>query len=317
MSKGKSSRRPRGAAADVVDPQEQAAPEQTDAAQDASAPGDVDAGGAEAQADSHAAAEAAVQGHPEAEVEASAAQVAEPVESVDAQALAELAPRVEAALLSTDRALPSARLCELFNKLTTKRLTQVIDELNRQYAATGRSFRIEQVAGGWQVLTLPQFGDVLNNLHRSRAQSKLSPAAMETLAIIAYRQPILRAEIEAVRGVACGEVLRSLMERRLVKIVGRSDELGRPMLYGTTNGFLEVFGLASLKDLPKAEELRQPARKLPSEAAKEATDAEGKADAEAPSGDAAVVASEGAAGEAVAEGAAKKREAAPSRESNA
>ena len=94
----------------------------------------------------------------------------------------------------------------------------------------------------------------MEQLHKTRAASKLSPAAMETLAIIAYKQPILRVQIEAIRGVASGEVVRSLMERRLVKIVGRSDEIGRPMLYGTTKTFLETFGLSSLKDLPKAED---------------------------------------------------------------
>jgi segregation and condensation protein B len=85
--------------------------------------------------------------------------------------------------------------------------------------------------------------------------SRLTPAALETLAIIAYRQPVLRADLEAIRGVACGEVLRGLLERRLVRIVGRAEELGRPMLYGTTKEFLQIFGLGSLKDLPKSEDL--------------------------------------------------------------
>ena len=88
--------------------------------------------------------------------------------------------------------------------------------------------------------------------------NKLSPAAMETLAIIAYKQPVIRVDIEAIRGVAVGEVIRSLMYKGLVKIVGRAEILGRPMLYGTTRKFLEVFGLNSLKDLPKAEELKKP-----------------------------------------------------------
>jgi len=91
-----------------------------------------------------------------------------------------------------------------------------------------------------------------------RDAGKLSPAALETLAIIAYKQPIIRADIEAVRGVAAGEVIRGLMYKGLVKIVGRAEVLGRPMLYGTTKKFLEVFGLNSLKDLPKIEELKRP-----------------------------------------------------------
>ena len=91
-------------------------------------------------------------------------------------------------------------------------------------------------------------------MHRSRASTRLSKPALETLAIIAYRQPITRAELEAIRGVACGEVVRSLMERKMVKITGRAEELGRPMLYGTTRQFLDTFGLSSVKDLPKPEE---------------------------------------------------------------
>ncbi len=103
---------------------------------------------------------------------------------------------------------------------------------------------------------LAKFGSVLSELHKTREQTRLSPAALETLAIIAYKQPIIRAQIEAIRGVACGEVLRSLIERHFIKIVGRAEELGRPILYGTTKTFLEVFGLASLDDLPKAEEFK-------------------------------------------------------------
>lgn len=130
-----------------------------------------------------------------------------------------------------------------------------IGRLNAGYEATGRAFRIVQVAGGHQVMTQPEHGDVLARLRGDRQMSRLTPAALETLAIIAYRQPVLRADLEAIRGVACGEVLRGLLERRLVRIVGRAEELGRPMLYGTTKEFLQIFGLGSLKDLPKSEDL--------------------------------------------------------------
>jgi segregation and condensation protein B len=130
-----------------------------------------------------------------------------------------------------------------------------IGRLNAGYEETGRAFRIVQVAGGHQVMTQPEHGDVLARLRGDRQMSRLTPAALETLAIIAYRQPVLRADLEAIRGVACGEVLRGLLERRLVRIVGRAEELGRPMLYGTTKEFLQIFGLGSLKDLPKSEDL--------------------------------------------------------------
>ncbi|MEO1237671.1 MAG: SMC-Scp complex subunit ScpB [Planctomycetota bacterium] len=176
---------------------------------------------------------------------------------VDVEAIA---PKVEAALLTSERALSSGKIAEALGldfPGASKPVNEAIGVLNEAYAATGRAFRIEQVAGGWRVMTLPEHADVLSALHRSKAQSKLSPAAMETLAIVAYKQPVLRADLESIRGVACGETLRSLMERHLVKIVGRAEEIGRPMLYGTTKQFLELFGLASLKDLPDPAELRQ------------------------------------------------------------
>lgn len=173
---------------------------------------------------------------------------------------AELAALVEAALMATDRPLPAPRLGEVVappgKKVGAKALGKAVAQLNTDYEQTGRSFRIEQLAGGWQIMTLPKYAAVAAALNRTKAQTRLSPAAMETLAIIAYKQPVLKAAIEAIRGVASGEVIRSLMERKLVKIVGRAEELGRPMLYGTTKSFLELFGLGSLKDLPKAEELK-------------------------------------------------------------
>jgi segregation and condensation protein B len=103
-------------------------------------------------------------------------------------------------------------------------------------------------------MTLPEFAEVVGAFHKERASAKLSKAAIETLSVIAYRQPITRADLEAIRGVACGEVLRTLIDKRLVTIAGRAEELGRPMLYGTTKEFLDNFGLASLKDLPPSSE---------------------------------------------------------------
>jgi segregation and condensation protein B len=170
-----------------------------------------------------------------------------------------LSARVEALLISADRPLGEARISALLalpGKGTAKQVGQVIEELNGDYEQTGRSFRIERLAGGWRILTLPDFGELLGRLHVDRQQSRLSQAALETLAIIAYRQPVMRAEIEAIRGVACGEVLRGLLERRMVKVVGRAEEIGRPMLYGTTKEFLKVFGLSGTEDLPAIEGTR-------------------------------------------------------------
>lgn len=163
--------------------------------------------------------------------------------------------RIEAVLLSTDRPQTVAKLAQWVGPVRVKTIHQAIERLNQLYIDTNRSFRIEQVARGWQIMTQPEFSDLLATVHKSKAASRLTPAALEALAIIAYQQPILRAQVEAIRGVASGEVIRGLMERRLVKIVGRAEEPGRPMLYGTTGQFLEVFGLASTKDLPQVEQL--------------------------------------------------------------
>lgn len=180
---------------------------------------------------------------------------------------ADLPGVVEAVLMTLDRPMPAAKLAEALAETPLKPDAKAIDaavrSLNKDYDRTGRSFRIEQVAGGYRIMTRPRFASALAAFHRSRSTGRLSRAAIETLAIIAYRQPITRAELEAIRGVACGEVLRSLLERRMIQIAGRAEEVGRPMLYGTTRQFLDTFGLASLKDLPASGELRpvEPAAK--------------------------------------------------------
>ena len=166
---------------------------------------------------------------------------------------------IEAILFASDEPLSADRLVNIaeFNG-GVKQVKKCIEILNQQCQQSGRAFRIEEIAGGFQMMTLPEYNNWLKNLLRQRADNKLSPAALETLAIIAYKQPIIRADIESIRGVACGEMVRSLMYKGLVKIVGKAEVLGRPLLYGTTKKFLEVFGLSDLKDLPKAEELKQP-----------------------------------------------------------
>lgn len=135
-------------------------------------------------------------------------------------------------------------------------IDQAVAILNDAYAQSGRSFRIEQVAGGFRVMTLPAHAAVVAAIHGQRVNARLTKAAVESLAIIAYKQPITRAQLEAIRGVACGEVLKSLMDRRLVTVKGRAEELGRPILYGTTKQFLDHFGLASISDLPTLTELK-------------------------------------------------------------
>ena len=166
---------------------------------------------------------------------------------------------LEAILFATDEPLTDSKLAGIV-ETTAKQVREGIESLNAKYAAENHAFRIEQIAGGYQMLTLNTYNFWLKKMLRARSDNKLSPAAMETLAIIAYKQPVIRADIEAIRGVAVGEVIRSLMYKGLVKITGRAEILGHPMLYGTTKKFLEIFGLNSLKDLPKAEELKNPDR---------------------------------------------------------
>lgn len=166
---------------------------------------------------------------------------------------------IEAILFASDEPLSIDRLVAIAEFTGgIKQVRQCIETLNQQYADAGRSFRIEEIAGGFQMMTMPEYNIWLKKLLRDRGDNKLTAVALETLAIIAYKQPIIRADVEAIRGVACGEMIRSLMYKGLVKIVGKAEILGRPLLYGTTKKFLEVFGLSTLKDLPKVEELKQP-----------------------------------------------------------
>jgi len=164
----------------------------------------------------------------------------------------------EAVLFASDEPLSADRLAGIVGAGTVKDIRKCIENLNEKYEGGDFAFRIEQIAGGYQMMTLGRYNHWLKKLLRARTDTKLSQAALETLAIIAYKQPVMRADIEAIRGVAAGEVIRGLMYKGLVKIVGRAEVLGRPMLYGTTKQFLEVFGLNTIKDLPKVEELKKP-----------------------------------------------------------
>lgn len=174
----------------------------------------------------------------------------------DAATASQIEQAVEAVLLTTDKAVKPAQIADALQEalgieIDSDGIRQAVDVLNEHYADSGRSFSIETIAGGFRVMARPELAGVLASFHGHRASNRLSRAALETLSIVAYRQPVTRAEIESIRGVACGEVLRSLMDRRLVTIAGRAEELGRPMLYGTTRDFLTQFGLANLKDLPE------------------------------------------------------------------
>jgi segregation and condensation protein B len=164
--------------------------------------------------------------------------------------------RLEAVLLLAREPVNSRKLAQFANLADGTQARTLVRRLNERYDAAGRAFRVEQVAGGFQLLTRRKFAPWLRRLAHIPGESRLSAPALETLSVIAYRQPVPRADIEAIRGVNCGEILRQLMERDLVRIGGRSEELGRPFLYATTKRFLQVYGLIHLDDLPRGDLLR-------------------------------------------------------------
>ena len=134
-------------------------------------------------------------------------------------------------------------------------VTGALQELRRHYDDDGHGVELIEVAGGWQILTRPEYTETIERAQLAARPQRLSAAALETLAIIAYRQPIGRAEIEEIRGVGAGQMLKSLHERELIEVVGRGEGMGRPLHYGTTPGFLEQFALRHLGELPRADEL--------------------------------------------------------------
>jgi segregation and condensation protein B len=162
---------------------------------------------------------------------------------------------IEALLFASHSPLSAAELAQADEALDEEEVERAIAELRWEYEREERAFDVVEIAGGYQLLTRAEFAPVLERFDAVPHSVRLSNPALETLAIIAYRQPIGRAEVEEIRGVGAGGVLRTLQERELVEVVGRGEGLGRPLLYGTTRRFLEHFGFRSLADLPRPEEL--------------------------------------------------------------
>ncbi|MFN3550480.1 MAG: SMC-Scp complex subunit ScpB [Endomicrobiia bacterium] len=162
---------------------------------------------------------------------------------------------IETLLFITDKPLSKQKIVELIDdkEVTMEVVSELLDELITDYLKYS-SLEIRQVAEGYQIATKPEYAEYVRRLYKERTLLKLSPAAVETLAIIAYRQPVTKAEIEETRGVDSTAVIETLLERKLVKIVGRKEVIGRPLLYGTTQEFLKYFGLNSLSDLPPIEQ---------------------------------------------------------------
>jgi segregation and condensation protein B len=163
---------------------------------------------------------------------------------------------VEAVVLGAPEPVSAQKIAEVVPGLEAEDARALVTELGREYEEQGRAFEIWEVAGGYQLRTRPEYASYLRLLHRERPL-RLSRAALETLAVVAYRQPVTRAEIEAVRGVEVDAVIRSLLDRQLVRIAGHREVPGRPMLYATTKRFLEVFGLGRLDDLPTLREMEE------------------------------------------------------------
>jgi segregation and condensation protein B len=167
--------------------------------------------------------------------------------------------RLEAVLFLAREPLALRKLAQLANLTDATETRTLLAGLRKRYDERGCAFQVTQLGGGYQLLSRPEFAAWLSPQTSSEQPIRLSPPALETLTVVAYRQPVLRAEVEAIRGVACGEILRQLLEVDLLRIVGRSEELGRPLWYGTTKRFLQMFGLSNLDELPWAARLRRPA----------------------------------------------------------
>lgn len=167
---------------------------------------------------------------------------------------------LEAALLIADEPLSAKKLATFLGFTATAQVVNLLQDLQQLLERSQSSFQLEELAGGYQLLSRAKFHPWLLRLRQTANPVRLTPASRETLAIVAYRQPIMRAEIEGIRGVQCGEVLRQLMEKGYIRIAKRDESLGRPVLYGTTKKFLQVFGLRNLEELPLAETLKLPAK---------------------------------------------------------
>lgn len=167
----------------------------------------------------------------------------------------ELTRRVAALVFASPEPLPVRRILQLLDGPRPGRVRDALNEIARRIDESGLGLELREIAGGWHFMTAPEVHETVAKLAGTRRAERLSAAGLETLAVVAYRQPVTKAEIEAIRGVQCGPMLRSLIDRGLVRATGRSDQPGHALQYGTTRAFLDRFGLASLKDLPRDGEL--------------------------------------------------------------
>ncbi len=206
-----------------------------------------------------------------------------------------IAEAIEALIFAADRPSTAAGLRKSFPELTPTELAGIVESINATLRDQGRPYEVVEVGGGYQFRTRPEYGALIRAARPER-RVRLSRAALETLAVVAYRQPLTRAELEDLRCVDCGAVLRTLLDRGLVRIVGRRDAPGRPVLYASTSRFLETFGLRSLRDLPDLREMREMIEEDGTPVAFEAISAADPSPSESPPPDEAPAAPEGANG---------------------
>lgn len=162
---------------------------------------------------------------------------------------------LEALLFAADEPLSARRIAGMIDEATPGSIADLVRDLNADYLRQNRAFHVQEIAGGYRLVTRPEFAAWISDLRASDSSPRLSQAALETLSIVAYKQPVTRAELESIRGVTVEGVLKTLVDRELVRITGREEGMGRPLLYGTTDHFLEYFGLPSLDALPRPDEL--------------------------------------------------------------
>jgi segregation and condensation protein B len=166
-------------------------------------------------------------------------------------------PTIEALILSSPVPLPAGKIADLIDGATVSDVNQVIDKLNTSYVNNESSFRIREIAGGYQVYITSDYAPIVEELYSKRRSTRLSRAALETLAIISYRQPVTKMDVEMIRGVSSDSAIHTLMEKKLLTLAGRAQSVGRPLLYKTTDDFLKYFNLNSLEDLPRMEEIEE------------------------------------------------------------
>ena len=164
---------------------------------------------------------------------------------------------VEALILASPEPLGARKIAEVVDDMTPRKVGQTVAELNNRYMQAAMAYRIRELAGGYQFYIVPEFTGYVEELFTRRRKVRLTQAALETLAIVAYRQPVTRVEIEHIRGVASDGVIRNLLEKKVITIRGRAATVGKPLQYGTTDEFLKFFGLNSLEDLPKMSEIEE------------------------------------------------------------